>query len=106
MVQGLLLPQHNPFTSLTWGEDLDSTQKSKISLYLEKVNCIRSPLTFKIFGQTMTFKDQYHQYMGIKVIWPKKFKEIHQGAKSRELGFLRALWELKISPTQLKKLPT
>src|SRR3954464_10233772 len=62
----------------------------KNSLCQEKVNCEGSSLTFKVFGQKMTFKDQYHQYMDVKFIWPKKFKEIHQGAKSRELGFLKA----------------
>jgi hypothetical protein len=90
MIQGSLLPPYNPFISSIWGEDLISTQKPKNSLCQEKVNCEGSSLTFKVFGQKMTFKDQYHQYMDVKVIWPKKFKEIHQGAKSRELGFLKA----------------
>src|SRR3954465_4963479 len=103
MIQGSLLP---PFISFIWGEDLISTQKPKNSLCQEKVNCEGSSLTFKVFGQKMTFKDQYHQYMDVKVIWPKKLKKIHQGAKSRELGFFKAWVDLKISPTQLKKLPT
>src|SRR3954470_16988364 len=84
MIQGSLLSPYNPFISSIWGKDLVSTQKPKNSLCQEKVNCVGSSLTFKVFGQNNDFQRSISSIYGCQSHLTKEIQR--NSSRSKKSG--------------------